>query len=48
MLFRSNLSRLVAQTYVESRAKLGYPMCTPEQLQKLGVTLDAANAEAQA
>ena len=43
-----NLSRLVAQTYVESRAKLGYPMCTPEQLQKLGVTLDAANAEAQA
>ena len=31
-----NLARLVAQAYYESREKRGFPMCPPQQLQRLG------------
>jgi glycyl-tRNA synthetase alpha chain len=43
-----NLARSVSQAYFDSRLRSGFPMSTPEQLQKLGVdvaTMKAALAE---
>ena len=33
-----NLARLVAQAYYDAREQLGFPMCSPQQLQQLGIT----------
>ena len=34
-----NLARRVAQAYYDAREKLGFPMCQPQQLQRLGIDL---------
>lgn len=36
-----NLARGVAQAYFDSRLRSGFPMCTPAQLQRLGINLTA-------
>ena len=41
-----NLARAVSQAYYDSRIRRGFPMCTPQQLQSLGVDLEALRAEA--
>ena len=35
-----NLARGVSQSYFDSRVRSGFPMCTPEQLQQLGLDLE--------
>jgi glycyl-tRNA synthetase alpha chain len=39
-----NLARSVSQAYLESRLRKGFPMCRPEQLQKLGIDPAAMKA----
>ena len=39
-----NLARAVSQAYFDSRLRLGFPLCSPEQLQRLGVDVAALKA----
>jgi glycyl-tRNA synthetase alpha chain len=39
-----NLSRSVSQAYLDSRLRSGFPMCPPEQLQRLGIDVAALRA----
>jgi glycyl-tRNA synthetase alpha chain len=39
-----NLARAVSQAYFDSRLRMGFPLCAPEQLQKLGVDVNALTA----
>jgi len=42
-----NLARRVAQAYYDSREKLGFPMCQPQQLQRLGIDLASLKSPLQ-
>lgn len=42
-----NLARGVSQAYFDSRLRSGFPMCTPVQLQRLGVDLTGLKAARQ-
>ncbi|HSN39004.1 MAG TPA: glycine--tRNA ligase subunit alpha [Burkholderiales bacterium] len=39
-----HLARGVSQAYFDSRLRSGFPMCTPDQLQRLGIDLPALKA----
>ena len=39
-----NLARSVSQSYFDSRIRGGFPLCTPDQLRRLGIDLDALRA----
>ena len=39
-----NLARSVSQSYFDSRLRQGFPMCPPEQLERLGIDLPALKA----
>ena len=39
-----NLARSVSQSYFDSRLRQGFPMCAPEQLQRLGIDVAALKA----
>ena len=41
-----NLARAVSQAYFDSRLRQDFPMCTPQQLERLGVDLAALKAAA--
>jgi glycyl-tRNA synthetase alpha chain len=40
-----NLARSVSQSYFDSRIRSGFPMCTPEQLKRLGIDLPELYAD---
>jgi len=39
-----NLARSVSQSYFDSRLRQDFPMCPPEQLERLGIDLPALKA----
>jgi glycyl-tRNA synthetase alpha chain len=39
-----NLARSVSQAYFDSRLRSNFPLCTPEQLQRLGIDLTGLKA----
>ena len=39
-----NLARSVSQSYFDSRLRQGFPMCAPEQLERLGIDVPALQA----
>jgi glycyl-tRNA synthetase alpha chain len=40
-----HLARSVSQAYLDSRVRCGFPMCTPAQLQRLGIDLPALQVQ---
>ena len=42
-----NLARSVSQSYFDSRVRSGFPMCPPGQLQRLGMDIEALQADLQ-
>src|SRR5688572_20827055 len=42
-----NVARGVSQSYFDSRLRVGFPMCPPEQLQRLGIDVAALRAGLQ-
>jgi glycyl-tRNA synthetase alpha chain len=42
-----NLARAVSQSYFDSRLRKNFPMCSPEQLQRLGIDVESLKADLQ-